>query len=134
MGVRTFLLILSLENERVRVFQPGRETGRQPDVSEFQFPSSPNLLEVSPWPVRIQKDAFFNGPFPCFPLGTNRRVHYMISKGGSEALLQTTLNAAQAPLPDYDVLLPLFRLMAKVGQKGTAVQPCMYVGQYVCLC
>ncbi|XP_072837978.2 cytosolic carboxypeptidase 4 [Pogona vitticeps] len=50
-------------------------------------------------------------------VGTNRRVHYMISKGGSEALLQTTLNAAQAPLPDYDVLLPLFRLMAKVGQK-----------------
>ncbi|XP_053128273.1 cytosolic carboxypeptidase 4 isoform X3 [Hemicordylus capensis] len=41
----------------------------------------------------------------------------MISKGGSEALLQALVNAAQTPIPDYDILLPLFRLLAKVGQK-----------------
>ncbi|XP_062998243.1 cytosolic carboxypeptidase 4 [Elgaria multicarinata webbii] len=50
-------------------------------------------------------------------VGTNRRLHYTISKGGSEALLQALVNAAQTPMPDYDILLPLFRLMAKIGQK-----------------
>ncbi|XP_054859078.1 cytosolic carboxypeptidase 4 [Eublepharis macularius] len=50
-------------------------------------------------------------------VGTDRRIHYMISKGGSEALLQALLNVAQTPTPDYDVLLSLLRLMAKVGQK-----------------
>ncbi|CAI5792737.1 cytosolic carboxypeptidase 4 [Podarcis lilfordi] len=49
--------------------------------------------------------------------GTNRRLHYTISKGGSEALLQALVNATQTPTPDYDILLPLFRLLAKVGQK-----------------
>ncbi|KAJ6662813.1 hypothetical protein lerEdw1_011017 [Lerista edwardsae] len=41
----------------------------------------------------------------------------MISKGGSEALLQALVNAAHTPEPDYGVLLPLLRLLAKVGQK-----------------
>nr|XP_056722075.1 cytosolic carboxypeptidase 4 [Euleptes europaea] len=41
----------------------------------------------------------------------------MISKGGSEALLQALVNAAQTPTPDYNVLLFLLRLAAKVGQK-----------------
>ncbi|XP_075413575.1 cytosolic carboxypeptidase 4 [Tenrec ecaudatus] len=39
----------------------------------------------------------------------------MISKGGSEALLQTLVDTARTPSPDYDILLPLFRLLAKVG-------------------
>ncbi|XP_074863146.1 cytosolic carboxypeptidase 4 isoform X2 [Carettochelys insculpta] len=41
----------------------------------------------------------------------------MISKGGSEALLQALMNAAQTAQPDYNILLPLLRLLAKVGQR-----------------
>ncbi|XP_037688917.1 cytosolic carboxypeptidase 4 [Choloepus didactylus] len=47
--------------------------------------------------------------------GTDRRIHYMISKGGSEALLQTLVDLARTESPDYGILLPLFRLLAKVG-------------------
>ncbi|XP_044300941.1 cytosolic carboxypeptidase 4, partial [Varanus komodoensis] len=50
-------------------------------------------------------------------VGTSRRVYYTISKGGSEALLQALANVAQTTAPDYDILLPLFRLIAKIGQK-----------------
>ncbi|XP_061451199.1 cytosolic carboxypeptidase 4 isoform X2 [Rhineura floridana] len=50
-------------------------------------------------------------------VGTNRRVQYIISKRGSEALLQALENAGQTPMPDYEILLPLFRLLVKVGQK-----------------
>ncbi|XP_066490845.1 cytosolic carboxypeptidase 4 isoform X2 [Tiliqua scincoides] len=50
-------------------------------------------------------------------VGTDRRVHYMISKGGSEALLQALVNMAHMPVLDYDILLPLFYLLAKIGQK-----------------
>uniref|UniRef100_A0A8C3YMI3 tubulin-glutamate carboxypeptidase n=1 Tax=Catagonus wagneri TaxID=51154 RepID=A0A8C3YMI3_9CETA len=39
----------------------------------------------------------------------------MISKGGSEALLQTLVDMARTASPDYDVLLPLLRLLAKIG-------------------
>ncbi|XP_042554452.1 cytosolic carboxypeptidase 4 [Dipodomys spectabilis] len=48
-------------------------------------------------------------------VGTDRRIHYMISKGGSEALLRVLVDTARTPDPDYDVLLPLLRLLAKVG-------------------
>ncbi|XP_057576702.1 cytosolic carboxypeptidase 4 [Hippopotamus amphibius kiboko] len=48
-------------------------------------------------------------------VGTDRRIRYMISKGGSEALLQTLVDTARTASPDYDILLPLFRLLAKVG-------------------
>ncbi|XP_023565944.1 cytosolic carboxypeptidase 4 isoform X2 [Octodon degus] len=48
-------------------------------------------------------------------VGTDRRIHYMISKGGSEALLKTFVDTSRTPSPDYDVLLPLLRLLAKVG-------------------
>uniref|UniRef100_A0A8C8R814 tubulin-glutamate carboxypeptidase n=1 Tax=Pelusios castaneus TaxID=367368 RepID=A0A8C8R814_9SAUR len=41
----------------------------------------------------------------------------MISKGGSEALLRALMNAAQTAQPDYSVLLPLLRLLAKIGQR-----------------
>ncbi|OXB79383.1 UNVERIFIED_CONTAM: hypothetical protein H355_007592 [Colinus virginianus] len=50
-------------------------------------------------------------------LGTGRRIHYVISKGGSEALLQALISAAQTELPDYSVLLPLLRLLARIGQQ-----------------
>lgn len=53
------------------------------------------------------------------PSGTDRRIRYVISKGGSEALLQTLVDAARTASPDYDILLPLFRLLAKVGLRGT---------------
>ncbi|XP_075063850.1 cytosolic carboxypeptidase 4 isoform X2 [Mixophyes fleayi] len=49
--------------------------------------------------------------------GTHRRIHYMISKGGSEALLQTLVNFARSDSIDYSLLLPLLRLMVKVGQR-----------------
>ncbi|ETE73574.1 Cytosolic carboxypeptidase 4, partial [Ophiophagus hannah] len=49
--------------------------------------------------------------------GTNRRVQYTISKGGSEALLQALVNAARIPVPDYDILLPLLRLLVRIGCK-----------------
>ena len=53
------------------------------------------------------------------PSGTDRRIRYMISKGGSEALLQTLVDTARTASPDYVILLPLFRLLAKVGLRGT---------------
>ncbi|KAM9710994.1 cytosolic carboxypeptidase 4 [Dama dama] len=48
-------------------------------------------------------------------IGTDRRIRYMISKGGSEALLRTLVETARTASPDYVILLPLFRLLAKVG-------------------
>ncbi|XP_013368108.1 PREDICTED: cytosolic carboxypeptidase 4 isoform X2 [Chinchilla lanigera] len=39
----------------------------------------------------------------------------MINKGGSEALLKTLVDTSRTASPDYDILLPLFRLLAKVG-------------------
>ncbi|NWR69721.1 CBPC4 carboxypeptidase, partial [Centropus unirufus] len=50
-------------------------------------------------------------------LGTGRRIHYVISKGGSEALLQALVIAARTEPPDYSTLLPLLRLLARVGQR-----------------
>ncbi|XP_044135394.1 cytosolic carboxypeptidase 4 [Bufo gargarizans] len=49
--------------------------------------------------------------------GTHRRIYYMISKGGSEALLQTLVNLARSDPLDYGLLFILLRLMVKVGQK-----------------
>ncbi|KAM4039762.1 cytosolic carboxypeptidase 4 [Anomaloglossus baeobatrachus] len=49
--------------------------------------------------------------------GTHRRIHYMISKGGSEALLQTLVNFARSDSIDHSLLLPLLRLIVKVGQR-----------------
>ncbi|OPJ70442.1 cytosolic carboxypeptidase 4 isoform B [Patagioenas fasciata monilis] len=50
-------------------------------------------------------------------LGTGRRIHYVISKGGSEALLQALTAAAHTEPPDHSTLLPLLRLLARVGQR-----------------
>nr|XP_033776886.1 cytosolic carboxypeptidase 4 isoform X2 [Geotrypetes seraphini] len=49
--------------------------------------------------------------------GTDRRIHYMISKGGSEALLQTLVNTVHETSFDYSILIPLLRLLAIVGQR-----------------
>ncbi|XP_054999544.1 cytosolic carboxypeptidase 4 [Sorex araneus] len=48
-------------------------------------------------------------------VGTERRTRYLVDKGGSEALLRTLVNAARTARPDYTVLLPLCRLLARVG-------------------
>uniref|UniRef100_A0A8C3BVI1 tubulin-glutamate carboxypeptidase n=1 Tax=Cairina moschata TaxID=8855 RepID=A0A8C3BVI1_CAIMO len=50
-------------------------------------------------------------------LGTGRRIQYVISKGGSEALLQALISAARTEPPDHSILLPLLRLLARVGQR-----------------
>ncbi|XP_038041075.2 cytosolic carboxypeptidase 4 isoform X1 [Anas platyrhynchos] len=50
-------------------------------------------------------------------LGTGRRIQYVISKGGSEALLQALISAACTEPPDHSILLPLLRLLARVGQR-----------------
>ncbi|KAE8618250.1 hypothetical protein XENTR_v10009333 [Xenopus tropicalis] len=49
--------------------------------------------------------------------GTQKRIHYMISKGGSEALLQTLVNLARSDSLDYSLLVPLLTLLVKVGKK-----------------
>ncbi|XP_048419122.2 cytosolic carboxypeptidase 4 isoform X1 [Stegostoma tigrinum] len=49
--------------------------------------------------------------------GTVKRIRYMISKGGSEALLHTLINMSRIFPPNYDVLLPLMHLIIKVGQR-----------------
>ncbi|KAI5105583.1 cytosolic carboxypeptidase 4 [Silurus meridionalis] len=53
--------------------------------------------------------------------GTDRRIHYMISKGGSEALLSALVKTAQCTSPNFTVLLPLLHLLAKVGHKDRMI-------------
>ncbi|KFR13027.1 Cytosolic carboxypeptidase 4, partial [Opisthocomus hoazin] len=50
-------------------------------------------------------------------LGTGRRIHYVISKGGSEALLQALIVVARTDPPDHSILLPLLLLLARVGRR-----------------
>ncbi|XP_032906011.1 cytosolic carboxypeptidase 4 [Amblyraja radiata] len=49
--------------------------------------------------------------------GTVKRVSYLITKGGSEALLHTLVNVTQVLPLDYDIILPLICLIVKVGQR-----------------
>nr|XP_023669821.1 cytosolic carboxypeptidase 4-like [Paramormyrops kingsleyae] len=53
--------------------------------------------------------------------GTDRRIHYMISKGGSEALLMALLSVARSSSPNDSVLLPLLHLLAKVGHRDRKI-------------
>ncbi|CAJ1057081.1 cytosolic carboxypeptidase 4 [Xyrichtys novacula] len=53
--------------------------------------------------------------------GTDRRIHYMIKKGGSDALLSALVNTARSFSPDYAVLLPLLHLLAKVGHRDRRI-------------
>ncbi|KAI1889776.1 hypothetical protein AGOR_G00166410 [Albula goreensis] len=53
--------------------------------------------------------------------GSDRRIHYMISKGGSEALLRALVNVARAPATNYTILLPLLHLLAKVGHRDRKI-------------
>ncbi|TDH09125.1 hypothetical protein EPR50_G00083260 [Perca flavescens] len=53
--------------------------------------------------------------------GTDRRIHYMISKGGSEALLVALVNAGRSFSPNYTILLPLLHLLAKVGHRDRRI-------------
>uniref|UniRef100_A0A3B5ACI9 tubulin-glutamate carboxypeptidase n=1 Tax=Stegastes partitus TaxID=144197 RepID=A0A3B5ACI9_9TELE len=45
----------------------------------------------------------------------------MISKGGSEALLTALVNHARTFSPDYNILLPLLHLLAKVGHRDRRI-------------
>uniref|UniRef100_A0A7N9ATV3 tubulin-glutamate carboxypeptidase n=1 Tax=Mastacembelus armatus TaxID=205130 RepID=A0A7N9ATV3_9TELE len=53
--------------------------------------------------------------------GTDHRIHYMISKGGSEALLNALVNTSHSCSPNYSVLLPLLHLLAKVGHRDRRI-------------
>uniref|UniRef100_A0A3Q1HNL2 tubulin-glutamate carboxypeptidase n=1 Tax=Anabas testudineus TaxID=64144 RepID=A0A3Q1HNL2_ANATE len=53
--------------------------------------------------------------------GTDRRIQYMISKGGSEALLTALVTFGRSFNPNYTVLLPLLHLLAKVGYRDRRI-------------
>ncbi|XP_076877159.1 LOW QUALITY PROTEIN: cytosolic carboxypeptidase 4-like [Brachyhypopomus gauderio] len=53
--------------------------------------------------------------------GTDRRIHYMISKGGSEALLMALVNTGRGYSPNYTILLPVLHLLAKVGHRDRRI-------------
>ncbi|XP_056138172.1 cytosolic carboxypeptidase 4 [Lampris incognitus] len=53
--------------------------------------------------------------------GSDRRIYYMISKGGSEALLTALINNARCFSPNYAVLVPLLHLLAKVGLRDRRI-------------
>ncbi|XP_069768186.1 cytosolic carboxypeptidase 4 isoform X3 [Narcine bancroftii] len=53
--------------------------------------------------------------------GTVKRINYLITKGGSEALLHTLVNVMRIHPLDYEVILPLMCLIVKVGQRDKKV-------------
>ncbi|XP_058851597.1 cytosolic carboxypeptidase 4-like isoform X1 [Acipenser ruthenus] len=53
--------------------------------------------------------------------GTDRRIHYMIKKGGSEALLRTLVNTGCSPSPSSSILVPLLHLLTKVGHRDKKI-------------
>ncbi|XP_037308586.2 cytosolic carboxypeptidase 4 isoform X2 [Pungitius pungitius] len=53
--------------------------------------------------------------------GTDRRIHYMISKGCSEALLTALVNTGRSFSPNFNVLLPLLHLLAKIGHRDRRI-------------
>ncbi|MGH0145615.1 UNVERIFIED_CONTAM: hypothetical protein FKN15_005822 [Acipenser sinensis] len=53
--------------------------------------------------------------------GTDRRIHYMIKKGGSEALLRTLVNTGCSPSPTSTILVPLMHLLTKVGHRDKKI-------------
>nr|XP_024658814.1 cytosolic carboxypeptidase 4 isoform X1 [Maylandia zebra] len=53
--------------------------------------------------------------------GTDGRIHYMIKKGGSEALLTALVKYGHTFSPNYTILIPLLHLLAKVGHKDRRI-------------
>ncbi|XP_077453053.1 cytosolic carboxypeptidase 4 [Stigmatopora argus] len=53
--------------------------------------------------------------------GTDHRIDHMISKGGSEALLNALVKNGSRSSPDFTVLLPILFLVAKVGHKDIGI-------------
>ncbi|XP_058502222.1 cytosolic carboxypeptidase 4 isoform X1 [Solea solea] len=53
--------------------------------------------------------------------GTDRRITYLISKGGSEALLTLLVKTGRSFCPNYTILLPLLHLLAKVGHRDKRI-------------
>uniref|UniRef100_A0A7N8XXJ1 tubulin-glutamate carboxypeptidase n=1 Tax=Mastacembelus armatus TaxID=205130 RepID=A0A7N8XXJ1_9TELE len=66
-------------------------------------------------------ERFFTTTTTCVYTGTDHRIHYMISKGGSEALLNALVNTSHSCSPNYSVLLPLLHLLAKVGHRDRRI-------------
>ncbi|NXC11909.1 CBPC4 carboxypeptidase, partial [Corythaeola cristata] len=77
-------------------------------------------FDVFPFQSSCDKDVILNilsVLTDLLSLGTGRRIHYVISKGGSEALLRALATAARTEPPDPSTILPLLRLLARVGQR-----------------
>ncbi|XP_053538244.1 cytosolic carboxypeptidase 4 isoform X1 [Ictalurus punctatus] len=53
--------------------------------------------------------------------GTARRINYMISKGGSEALLSALVKTSQCSSPNFTLLLSTLHLLAKVGHRDRMI-------------
>uniref|UniRef100_G3NBD9 Peptidase M14 domain-containing protein n=1 Tax=Gasterosteus aculeatus aculeatus TaxID=481459 RepID=G3NBD9_GASAC len=53
--------------------------------------------------------------------GTDRRIHYMITKGCSEALLTALVNTGRSFSPNFHLLLPLLHLLAKIGHRDRRI-------------
>ncbi|XP_061532628.1 LOW QUALITY PROTEIN: cytosolic carboxypeptidase 4 [Phycodurus eques] len=53
--------------------------------------------------------------------GSDGRIRYMISKGGSESLLNALVQYGSRFSPDYTILLPILYLVAKVGHKDCGI-------------
>ncbi|XP_058252240.1 cytosolic carboxypeptidase 4 isoform X2 [Hemibagrus wyckioides] len=53
--------------------------------------------------------------------GTDRRIHHMISKGGSEALLSALVKTARSTSTNFTLLLPTLHLLAKVGHRDRMI-------------
>ncbi|KAJ3596877.1 hypothetical protein NHX12_003277, partial [Muraenolepis orangiensis] len=51
--------------------------------------------------------------------GSDRRIQYMIGKGGSQSLLAALVKTAKCSNPNYTVLVPLMHLLAKLGCRVT---------------
>lgn len=51
-------------------------------------------------------------------LGGCRRTSILISKGGTQILLQLLVNVSKDPPPNEDLMVLLHSLLAKIGPKG----------------
>lgn len=51
-------------------------------------------------------------------LGSSRRTSFLISRGGTQILLQLLVNASKEPPPNEELMVLLHSLLAKIGPKG----------------
>nr|XP_046209640.1 cytosolic carboxypeptidase 4 isoform X2 [Oncorhynchus gorbuscha] len=100
----------SSERVRASMSAPGSSSGLEVLLSTLQnagdIESTLNILNVL--------DELLSA-------GTDRRITYMISKGGSEALLNALVTTARTISPNFTILLPLLHLLAKVGHRDRRI-------------